>query len=337
VVSYAVSSIIIATGLGMNVTEALRSIRYDLLEYIQKKVRVDFDNASQMPVHFTYRGKRYGVSEIFGRFRTQSNGHLNGYMLRADDGEVYFLYFQFCDGNQKSPFNRGFWVLSFRILGDRELMALYRDDRKMLITMPLKRVVAFHGHLCPELVIGCKACDYGKKLLSENGKLEGEISVIAENCSSAIDAIQISLGATLGNHRLRVFSFGKHNYTFSPRNGRNGFRLSLKELQYGDEDEYVALQKRIIKDQASLDDMVHFQGLLDSRIKRLLASGPEDLFKVEHVRPMQQTAEMPTIYLSCWGCGQQVLRSRGIEFQGKIYCIPCFQRLNGSYPTQNLH
>jgi hypothetical protein len=136
------------TGVGMNAAEALRSIRYDLMEYIQKKVRVDFDNALQMPVYFTFRGKKYIVHEILGRFRTQAKCHINGFLVKADNGEVYFLYFQWCDRNQGSPFNRGFWVLSFRILGDRELMALYREERKMLVNnKTLKKVVDFHGHL----------------------------------------------------------------------------------------------------------------------------------------------------------------------------------------------
>ena len=282
--------------LDMKAAEALRSVRYDLMEYIQKKVRVDFDNLLQMPVHFTLGGKKHIVHEILGRFRTQAKDHINAFLVKADNDEVYFLYFQWCDRNQRSHFNTGFWVLSFRILSDRELMALYREERKMVVNMTLKRVVDFHGHLCPELVIGCKACEYAQKLLYENGELEGEVSVIAENCSSALDAIQILLGITVGNQRLRLFDFGKHNYIFSLKNGQNSFRLSLKEVHYGDEDEYRALEEKIIKDQSSLDGVVHFQGLLDSRVKRLLASSPEDLFSLKRVRPMQETDEMPTIY-----------------------------------------
>jgi len=280
----------------MKAAEALRSIRYDLMEYIQKKVRVDFDNVLQMPVHFTLGGKKHIVHEILGRFRTQAKDHINAFLVQADNDEVYFLYFQWCDRDQRSPFNRGFWVLSFRILSDRELMALYREERKMVVNMTLKRVVDFHGHLCPDLVIGCKACEYAQKLLYENGEPEGRISVIAENCSSALDAIQIFLGTTVGNQRLRLFDFGKHNYIFSLKNGQNSFRLSLKEVHYGDEDEYRALEEKIIKDQSSLDGVVHFQGLLDSRVKRLLASSPEDLFSLKRVRPMPETDEMPTIY-----------------------------------------
>jgi len=321
----------------MNKAEALRSIRYDLVEYIQKNVRVDFDNALQIPVHFLHRGERHIVYEIIGRFRTQADRHINGFMVKAENEEVYFLYFQWSNMNQRSPFNKGFWVLSFRVLSDRELMAFYREERKMLVNMTLKKVVDFHGHLCPELVIGAKACEYAQKLLSKNGKWEGGISVMTENYTSAIDAIQVLLGVTFGNQRLKVFDFGKHNYTFSLKNGQNAFRLSLKEQSYGDENEYMALEQKIIKDQASLDEVVHFQGISDCRVKRLLASSVEDLFVVEPVRWMQPATELPTIYLSCWGCKQQVLKSRAIEFQGKIYCIPCFQGLDGYGPRQNLH
>ncbi|MBW1967066.1 MAG: formylmethanofuran dehydrogenase subunit E family protein [Deltaproteobacteria bacterium] len=273
----------------MNAAEALRSIRYDLMEYIQKKVRV----------------KKHIVHETLGRFRTQAKGHINGFLVKADNDEVYFLYFQRCDRNQRSPFNRGFWVLSFRILGDRELMALYREERKMPVNnMTLKKVVDFHGHLCPELVIGCKACEYARRLLSVNGNLEGEISVIAENCTSALDAIQVLLGVTLGSQRLKVFDFGRHNYTFLLKNGQNGLRLSLKEQHYGDENEYRTLEQKIMKDQVSLDEVVQFQQLLDSRVKRLLSSLPEDLFNVRRERTRESLKKR--LYLNRFGSEKDI-------------------------------
>ena len=77
----------------MNAAEALRSIRYDLLSYIQEKVRVDFDNTQQVPVHFTHRMRERLVREVLGRFRSQDDCGLNGFLVKADDGEVYFLYF----------------------------------------------------------------------------------------------------------------------------------------------------------------------------------------------------------------------------------------------------
>jgi formylmethanofuran dehydrogenase subunit E len=45
----------------------------------------------------------------------------------------------------------------------------------------------------------------------------GIAAIIAENSTSALDAIQIMLGATLGNQRLKVMDLGKHNYTVIPK------------------------------------------------------------------------------------------------------------------------
>jgi formylmethanofuran dehydrogenase subunit E len=312
----------------MDKTEAFRSIQYDLLEYIQKRVWVDFDNAMQNPVGFYFKGEKYVVHEVLGRFRTHAKHHINAFLVNANDDEVYFLYFQLCNMDQRVALNPGFWVLSFRIFNDRELMSFYREDRKMLVNMTLKRVIDFHGHLCPDLVLGGKACEYVQKLFSENKDLEAGVTIIAENCTSALDAIQILLGATVGNQRLQVMDFGKHNYMFLFKTGHNSIKLSLRRQHYGDEDEYRTLEQKIMKDQVTLEEVVDFQKILDSRVKQLLTLLPEDLFDIELIEPIQQPTETATIYLSCSKCGQQVLRSRTINYKDEIYCIPCFQRNN---------
>lgn len=69
----------------MNATEALRSIRYELLSYIQEKVEVDFDNSGQHPLRFSYKTRRYTVREILGRFKVREDGFANGFLLRASD------------------------------------------------------------------------------------------------------------------------------------------------------------------------------------------------------------------------------------------------------------
>ncbi|MCK4485974.1 MAG: formylmethanofuran dehydrogenase subunit E family protein [Desulfobacterales bacterium] len=196
----------------MDTIEALRSIRYDLLEYIQEKVVVDYDNILQMPVDFTHRRKRYVIRETLGRFRTQSNRHMNGYLARA-------------------------------------------------------------GHLCPELVIGGRVCEYAQKFLPDDN-----FSLIAENCTSAIDAIQVLLGVTFGNQRLKVFDFGRHKYTFLLMDKKREFRLSLKKVRYGDEEQYRMLSEKIIRSEATIDDAVDYQRLLDDRIRTLIQLNPGDMF-----------------------------------------------------------
>jgi formylmethanofuran dehydrogenase subunit E len=119
------------------------------------------------------------------------------------------------------------------------------EEGKMLLNIHLKRVVDFHGHLCPDLVLGCKLCEYAKKLFSQGGGLNGGISVIAENCTSSLDAIQIILGTTVGNQRLQVMDFGKHNYTLLSKKAETGFRLSLKKQHFSDEEEYRGIEKKL--------------------------------------------------------------------------------------------
>ena len=315
----------------MNVAEALRSIRYDLLEYIQKNVRVDFDNALQMPVCFILGGKKYVVHEVLGRFRVQEKPIINGFLVKADNEEIYFIYFQWSNWNQGSPSNRSFWVLSFRVLNDRELMFLYREDRRMLLNVTLKSVVDFHGHLCPELVIGGRVCEYAQKFLPD-----GNISLLAENCTSAIDAIQVLLGVTFGNQRLKVFDFGRHNYTFLLKDKKKGIRLSLKKLRYGDEDEYRKLWEKITKSEATFNDVVDYQRLLDNRIRVLFELNFGDMFDVEEVEYKEVFTELPTLYHTCHGCHHEVLIDRAVEYHDDIYCIPCFQRINTKCIKHNL-
>jgi hypothetical protein len=117
--------------LNMDRAEALRSIRYDLLEYIQRKVEVDFDNRRQAPASFVLNGKKHAVSEVLGRFKTGTTQQLNTYLVCSSSKDVFFLYFQLLESHASGLLERGCWILSFRILSDAELMAFYREDRRM--------------------------------------------------------------------------------------------------------------------------------------------------------------------------------------------------------------
>ena len=175
----------------------------------RQRVPVDFDNAGQTPLSFIYREKTYVIREVLGRFLKKEGLYSNGFLVNVDRGEVFFIYFHTRNSGQRSEICEGNWVLCFRVLEDRELMAFYREDRKMLLNMTMKRLVDFHGHLCPDLIIGAKLSEYIQQLVSEASGLNVSISILAQNCTSAIDAIQILLGATFGNQRLQVMDFWK--------------------------------------------------------------------------------------------------------------------------------
>ena len=196
----------------------------------------------------------------------------------------------------------------------------------MLVNMTLKRVADFHGHICPELALGGKFCEFVQSLLEEGTLNNSGLSIISENTTSALDAIQVLLGVTIGNQRLMVMDYGKHNYTLLSRQQVRGWKLKLKVQYYDDEDSYHSLEEKIYNKQALFEDMVQFQQLMDARVRQILELSPKELFSIEEVDAKNWPRESASIYLTCSVCGEQVLASHTIEKRRKIYCMPCFQK-----------
>ncbi|MGM0665126.1 MAG: hypothetical protein ACQET7_13215 [Thermodesulfobacteriota bacterium] len=67
----------------MNKEAALRSIHEDLLEYIQGKVKVDYDNLRQEPTSFRYNGKTHWIDETLGRFRILESRSVDAFLVRV--------------------------------------------------------------------------------------------------------------------------------------------------------------------------------------------------------------------------------------------------------------
>ena len=99
----------------MEKAEALRSIRYDLVEYIQKKIRVEFDSIRQAPVSFSFAGTSHAIGKVMGRFRTRKEYPLNAFLVDAGNDEVYFLIFISTTGINIGHLMRaiGFFVFEF--------------------------------------------------------------------------------------------------------------------------------------------------------------------------------------------------------------------------------
>ena len=301
--------------------EALRAINEDQLDYIQQPVAVDFNATDFMPVSFTIKGMKYEIEEVLDRFRIRTELPVNAFLVRTHIGHVFLLYFHFNDFSRYRAANEGRWVLSFRVLDDNELMAFYRRERKMIVNMTLKRIADFHGHLCPDLVLGGKLCEYIQTLLPA----DGISAIIAENCTSALDAIQIMLGSTIGNQRLKVIDLGKHNYTVIPKTETGSFRLDLHNQEYGDEDMYKRLSRKMVSNTIVMDEVVNLQMIIDERVRHLLRQPPESLFKVEPIERRQEPSEVPSVYLTCCQCKEQVLDSHAVEYGHEIFCMPCFE------------
>jgi formylmethanofuran dehydrogenase subunit E len=313
--------------LRMDKAEALRSIYHDHLIYIQQKVRVDYDNWRQQPVRFYFSGRSFEITTVVCHFRIHPDRPASGYLIQTTDRTVFCLYSQLETVERRQIVARGFWVLSFRIQNDDELMSWYVEDRKMLGNLSLKRITSFHGHVCPELAVGAKFCEFVQNLFNNGIIPVSGYSVLAENNTSALDAIQVLLGATLGNQRLSVTDNGKHVYTLFSHSEKKGWKARLRSLPFDDRRLFESLQETISRERASLDDIVSFQHLLDERVERLLAMSVEELFHIEEASYETVPHESAVAYHLCSVCSDFVLVSHSIKKDDAIMCMPCFQKM----------
>ena len=212
-------------------------------------------------------------------------------------------------------------------------ITLLIEDRKMITDMHIKRVVDFHGHVCPELVLGGKLCEMIKESVALNIISENDYTIFAENTTSSLDAIQVLLGVTIGNQRLMVMDYGKHHYTVSEKNKNNSLLFKLKELSFEDEELFHQLEEKISANDAFLDDLISYQQMIDTRVMQILDTPPQDLFSVEGVPKPISGGQSSSRYLVCSHCGEKVLASRCIspaESDGPL-CPPCHQMISSKY------
>jgi formylmethanofuran dehydrogenase subunit E len=183
--------------------------------------------------------------------------------------------------------------------------------------MRLEGVADFHGDLCPELVLGCKACHMALKLLPELNTLRDLIVIAENNSSPALDAIQFVLGCTMGNRRLKAINNNRHIYLFASGIGGYGVKLSLETIRFEDENRFNEFERKVVEGSATLDDAVCYQRLLDDRVARLTELKNEEVFAVEKVR-------------KCFLCSNFLTESLIHENYGFPMCENCRLDMTGN-------
>jgi formylmethanofuran dehydrogenase subunit E len=292
-----------------------RQIDADRVEPIQQLVAVDYDNALQMPISFRYQDHDYEVMEVIGRFRESQCDPTVLYLVRTrlESDECYALYLDLT--NPEGCFLwHGQWVLHFRVEEEQE------DD--MIVEMKLKRAADFHGHLCPDLVIGYRAGQTALARLTLELIYWQNLRVIVENTTSAIDAVQLLTGCTLGNHRLLLYDYGKHAYTFIYGKDE-GLRLSLRPEALPESSHFLALEERIQTEQATMLETARYQALLDERIATLLDISADALFSAQRVAVEWPEDPLTSALALCDGCGELVVETHLISSDGKQLCRTC--------------
>jgi formylmethanofuran dehydrogenase subunit E len=178
------------------------------------------------------------------------------------------------------------------------------DGREFNPPADLARVIEFHGHLCPGVLIGYRAAKAGMARLAAGRAADEELIAIVENDSCAVDAVQVLTGATFGKGNLFFRDHGKQVFTFALRPGGRAVRVALKANALGP------------------------GGLTRDEKSRLLLDRPdEELFTIaETIIPLPPEAEIRRSII-CPGCGEPVMETKTRDVGGRKLCRPCADQL----------
>ena len=93
------------------------------------------------------------------------------------------------------------------------------------------KCVEFHGHECPGLAIGFKACEAAVEKLGITFSKDEEVVCVTENDACGVDAIQVITGCSMGKGNLLYRGTGKQAYSFFNRTTGENIRLVLKPFK----------------------------------------------------------------------------------------------------------
>ena len=306
----------------MDISKALQRIDDQSVDVIQRVVRVEVDQQTMRPRSFFVNHQEHEIVTVLGPFKGDFSDLDRVFVVQTFLGLTYVLH---CVAGHDPALNAGLelqWILDSRILKDEELMSFFREDQCMLVNMDLKKIADFHGHVCPDLVIGAKAVSTALALLTEDELTQG-LSVIAQNRTSALDAIQHLTGCTFGNQRLVVEDFGKHRYMFILNSSNRALEIAMKPIHFQYESAYFELEKKVSRNGGTIQEVSRLQGLINAWVHWLTSMEDRDLFSVTETRREPPSAEACSKYLRCTQCGDLVQASRARTLGTATVCRPC--------------
>lgn len=160
-----------------------------------------------------------------------------------------------------------------------------------------EKCVAFHGHSCGGLAVGFRASLYAQELLDCGRAADEEIVCVSENDACGVDAIQVTLGCTVGKGNLIFQMQGKNAFSFYRRDTGKSVRLVLRATPEKTKEE---------------------------RLAWLMDGDYHEMFDVkETTLPMPEKARIFRTY-TCSVCKERVAESHAHLQNGEIVCGACF-------------
>lgn len=197
-------------------------------------------------------------------------------------------------------------------------------SRRMIDRETTRRIVEFHGHMCPGLAMGIRAAEVA---LAEVGPHSGDEEVVAivETDMCGVDAIQYLTGCTFGKGNLIHRDYGKNAYTFVRRADGRAIRISGRPgggVTANPERE--ALFAGMQSGQATDDDRERFVALMQERSDAILTAPLDELYEVREVDTIVPPTARVFASIDCQSCGEATMETRIHLLDGRNLCPPCF-------------
>lgn len=179
----------------------------------------------------------------------------------------------------------------------------------------LQDVAAFHGHLCPGLLIGYRAARLAMQALEVERAADEDLVLITENDSCAVDAFQYLLSTTFGKGNLIFEDHGKQVFTVCDRSSGRTVRIALRADAFEPEEPGGEPLDR------------------EERKALLMSAQASDLFHLSHIQI--QVPPRASIHKSirCARCGEGAMETRTVTKGSRTYCVPCAVDLGLGEPT----
>lgn len=165
------------------------------------------------------------------------------------------------------------------------------------------KAVAFHGHECPGLAIGFRACEAVREKMGIGISEDEEIVCVTENDACGVDAIQALLSCTIGKGNLLYRGTGKQAFTFFNRKTGEKLRICLKPGKNKDMDR-------------------------DQWQEYLLNAPIDEIFSF--IEPHYDFPERARLFSTvvCELCGEGAAEAKMHLQDGKPVCLDCFSNYN---------
>ncbi len=169
-----------------------------------------------------------------------------------------------------------------------------------------KETIKFHGHSCPGLAMGWRMTKAALDHFSAERAEDEEMVAIVENDACGIDAVQFLSGCTFGKGNLIFKDFGKMVYTFYHRTSGKAIRISRRS----------SFRAKILEMQISREE----------RINLILTSPEKDIVQIEGINIPEPKYSRIFETVLCEICEESVVESKTRMLDGKIVCIPCYEK-----------